>query len=61
VYAVKSWFKSWVISFTFQAYTLPHTMNYIFVSLFNLISFSYLNFKAVLARLAQMKASTARG
>ena len=24
---VKSWFKSWIISFTFQAYTLPHTLN----------------------------------
>ena len=27
-------FKSWIISFTFQAYTLPHTLNCIFVSLF---------------------------
>ena len=32
-YAVK-WFKSWVISFTFQAYTLPHTLNCIWFSLF---------------------------
>ena len=24
---VKSWFKSWVFSFTFQAYILPHTLN----------------------------------
>ena len=31
---VKSWFKSWVISFTFQAYTLSHTLNCICVSLF---------------------------
>ena len=31
---VKSWFKSWVISFTFQAYTLPHALNCIYVSLF---------------------------
>ena len=42
---VKSWFKSWVTSFTFQAYILPHTLNLIFVGLFK----SYLNFKAVLA------------
>ena len=32
VRAVK--FKSWVISFTFQAYTLPHTLSCICVSLF---------------------------
>ena len=31
---VKSWFKSWVISFTFQTYTMPHALNFIFVSLF---------------------------
>ena len=31
---VKSWIKSWVIYFTFQAYTLPHTLNCICVSLF---------------------------
>ena len=31
---VKTWVKSWVISFTFQAYTLPHTLNFICVSLF---------------------------
>ena len=31
---VKSWFKSWVISFTFQAYTLRHTLNCVCVSLF---------------------------
>ena len=24
---VKSWFKSWVFPFTFQAYILPHTLN----------------------------------
>ena len=30
---VKSQFKSWVISFTFQAYTLPHTLICICVSL----------------------------
>ena len=23
----ESWFKSWVIHFTFEAYTLPHTLN----------------------------------
>ena len=34
---VKSWIKSWVIYFTFQAYTLPHTLNCIFV-------LAYLNF-----------------
>ena len=33
---VKSWFKSWVISFTFQAYSLPHTLNCISLSLFKL-------------------------
>ena len=33
VYAVKSWAKSWVISFTFQAYTLPNTLNCKCVSL----------------------------
>ena len=31
---IKSWFKSWVIHFTFQAYTQPHTLNCICVSLF---------------------------
>ena len=36
---VKSWFKSWVFPFTFQAYILPHTLT---------IEISYLNFKAVL-------------
>ena len=25
---VKSWFKSWVFPFTFQAYILPHTLNF---------------------------------
>ena len=30
---VKSWFKSWVFPFTSQAYTLPHTLNCICVSL----------------------------
>ena len=30
---VKSWFKSWVFPFTFQAYILPHTLNCICVSL----------------------------
>ena len=24
---VKSWFKSWVFPFTFQAFSLPHTLN----------------------------------
>ena len=31
---VKSWIKSWVIYFTFQGYTLPHTLNCICVSQF---------------------------
>ena len=31
---VKSWIKSWVFPFTFQAYTLPHTLNFMCVSLF---------------------------
>ena len=31
---VKSWIKSWVIYFTFQAYNLPHTLNCTCVSLF---------------------------
>ena len=31
---VKSWFKSWVFPFTFQAYILPHTLNWMCVSLF---------------------------
>jgi hypothetical protein len=31
---VKSWFKSWVFPFTFQAYILPHTLNCICISLF---------------------------
>ena len=34
---VKSWFKSWVTSFTFQAYTLPHILNCICVSLFKFL------------------------
>ena len=38
---VKSWLKSWVFPFTFQAYILPHTLNCIYIS--------YLNFRAVLA------------
>ena len=39
---MKSWHKSWVISFTFQAYTLPHTLNHMCVNfIFEfLISFS---------------------
>jgi hypothetical protein len=28
---VKSWFKSWVFHFTFQAYILPHTLNCMYV------------------------------
>jgi hypothetical protein len=31
---VKSWFKSWVFPFTFQAYIQPHTLNCICVILF---------------------------
>ena len=31
---VKSWFKSWVFPFTFQAYILPHTLNCMSVGLF---------------------------
>ena len=31
---VKSWFKTWVFPFTFQAYILPHTLNCMCVSLF---------------------------
>ena len=31
---VKSWLKSWLFPFTFQAYILPHTLNYMRVSLF---------------------------
>ena len=31
---VKSWFKSCVFHFTFQAYNLPHTLNWMSVSLF---------------------------
>ena len=31
---IESWFKSWVFPFTFQAYILPHTLNYMCVSLF---------------------------
>ena len=31
---VKSWFKSWVFPFTFQAYILHHTLNCMCVSLF---------------------------
>ena len=30
-------YKLWAINFTFQAYTLPHTLNGICVSLFNFI------------------------
>ena len=30
----RKWFKSWVFPFTFQAYTLPHTLNSMCVSLF---------------------------
>ena len=30
---VTSWFKSWGFPFTFQAYTLPHTLNSMCVSL----------------------------
>ena len=30
---VKSWFKSWLFPFTFQAYILPHTLNCMCVSL----------------------------
>ena len=30
---VKSWFKSWVFPFTFQAYILPYTLNCMCVSL----------------------------
>ena len=29
---VKSWLKSWVFPFTFQAYILPHTLNCVCVS-----------------------------
>ena len=36
--------QSWVIHFTFQAYTLPHTLNCICV----LIQISYLNLRVVL-------------
>ena len=36
----------WIISFAFQAYALPNTLNCICVSL---LKFHYLNFKAVLA------------
>merc|ERR1712051_820895 len=35
---LRSWFKSWVISFTFQAYTLPHKLNCICVSLFDTLA-----------------------
>ena len=31
---VKSWLKSWFFSFTFEAYTLPNTLNCVYVSLF---------------------------
>ena len=31
---VKSWFKSWVFPFTFQAYILPYTLNCMRVILF---------------------------
>ena len=30
---VKSWFKSWVFPFTFQAYILPHTLDLLFCDL----------------------------
>ena len=33
---VKSWFKSWVFHFTFQAYILPHTLNCMCVGLFKI-------------------------
>ena len=29
---IESWFKSWVFPFTFQAYILPHTLNYMCVT-----------------------------
>ena len=44
---VKSWVKSWVIYFTFQAYTLPHT--YIDLYMCQPIQILYLNLKADLA------------
>ena len=31
---IKSWFKSWIFHFTFQSYTMPHTLNCMYVSLF---------------------------
>ena len=31
---VKSWFETWIIPFTFQAYIMPHTLNCMLVSLF---------------------------
>ena len=34
---VKSWFKSWVFPFTFQAYTLPNTLNCIVLVYLNFI------------------------
>ena len=34
---VKSWFKSWVISFTFQAYILPHTLQFMWLAYLNFI------------------------
>ena len=30
----KSWFKSWIFPFTFQAHILPHTLDCVRVSLF---------------------------
>ena len=36
---IKSWFKSWGFHFTFQAYTMPHTLNCMYICLL-----AYLNF-----------------
>ena len=41
---VKSWFKSWIISFTFEAYVYPapgHTLNCICASLFYYFVFEF--------------------
>ena len=43
---VKSWLKSWVISFTYQAYTLPHTCMCVCLPVY--LDFIF-EFKAVLA------------
>ena len=43
---IKSWFKSWVFPFTFQAYNVPHTSNCMCVSLFKF----HMNLRAVLVR-----------